>query len=221
VTHTANGLTILTATVTLPRTGVWHADVATTVAEPSALTGPVVLSLGEGALTLRGTPIRPAQVWRGQLRARLAGGAAGFGTILKPQGFRYTTGRIVALDILSGAGEQLSSTADSAALATIYPTYTRLAGPADAALGILAARLDIAWRVLPDGSTWLGRESWPASALTDDQVLASHPEDGRCLLGVELPTALPGTTFVGQRIGRVVHHLTADKIRTELFFDNG
>jgi hypothetical protein len=218
---TANGLTLLAATITLPRVGVWHADLAAAGADPSVLTGAVVLQLGDGGLALAGTSIRPASVWRGQVRARIAGGAAGFGAVLPAKAYRYVTGRILAMDILAGAGEQLSPTADGSMLATILPAYARLEGGAGAALYTLVAVLDASWRVLADGSVWIGREQWPACPLTDDQMMDLAPEDGRASFGVELPSALPGTTFEGQRIGRVVHRLTADKIRTELFFDNG
>ena len=50
---TANGHNVLEATVTLPRTGVWHADLIVDTQNAADVTGPIGLSLVDGLRAVR------------------------------------------------------------------------------------------------------------------------------------------------------------------------
>jgi hypothetical protein len=69
------------------------------------------------------------------------------------------------------------------------------------------------WRILSDGTLWVGTESWPTAsgAFT---VISQNPADASWFLGVDFPFVLPGTQLdgVGQ-VGRVEHQIEPSKIR--------
>lgn len=222
MSSTANGFTILGATVTLPRSGPWHADLVVATDDPSKITGAVALSLVDDALLLQGTTWRDAGAWRDVVRARVVGGRAGLRTALEAGSYRQSTVRTVLLDILGAAGERVSPTVSEALLDSEVDDWVRLASSASsagAALQSLANDLGVPWRVLPDGTVWLGEETWPEAPVFDYVILDRRIESAEMTLGVEKPVLLAGTIFEGARVGRVVHRLGADRIRTDVYFD--
>ena len=214
---TANGKTVLEATVHLPRVGVWHADLIVDTPNASDVTGAIALSFVDGQLLLSGSSYRPPLVWRGLTRVRMAAGAAGLGTILGRQGYDNSPASVLVGDILAGAGEKLSGTAMSLSTRMAWARFAEQS--AGTALQAVVDELGATWRSLPDGTIWIGTETWPASPITDFHVLDQQPEDARLLLATSTPTLLPGTTFTGLQVGRVVYRASGDALRAEVFFE--
>lgn len=219
---TANGHSVLEATVTLVRSGVWHADLVVDTEAPSDVAGVVALSLFDGQLALSGSPARPPQVWRGVTRLRLVAGAAGMGIIPGPQGYSDAPASLIVGDILNAAGEKLSSTSMNLSQRM---AWSRLGDQsAGTCLGAIVDELGATWRMLADGTVWIGQESWPAWTVTDYQVTDAQPEDDRIEIVTGAPTLLPGMTFTpsglaGGNVGRVLYRVTSDAIRAEVFFE--
>jgi hypothetical protein len=91
--------------------------------------------------------------------------------------------------------------------------------PGGAALTALATELEAAWRVLPNGHVWIGAERWPDADAADAVLLGEWPAEGRALLGVDEPRLAPGTILQGKHVGRVIHRIHSNHVRTEVFFD--
>lgn len=148
---TLAGQTVARAMVTIPRFGVWWADVDLTT--PAALSGRVVLELGgvsfSGAVASGG----PAD---GKASYRIAAGAGGWGTVVPAAAYSDDAGVKVAsvlADVASAAGE----TFEGAPSDRVGPHYARQEGPASHVLGDLLPR---AWRVDFAGVTRAG--AWPS-----------------------------------------------------------
>jgi hypothetical protein len=221
---TLNGVPVFHGAICIPRVGAWTADL--TVDSATALTGACTLVI-DGGLTLKGTAV-PLQtgVWLDTARLRVVGGAGGLGKTAKPRHYRQTTARIVLQDLLTTAGEQLSATADLATLALSLPMWTTVAAPIGrmiaALLGDSRLPATTTWRVLPGGTLFVGRETWPDSGLanlTDYQDLAEQPEDAALELGVEAPRLLPGTTLGGRRVSYVEHKIDGNGARTCVYLE--
>lgn len=213
MTGTANGYTLTDAVITMPRTGAWTADI--TVAEPDAdLSGRVVLDVAGGLFS--GTT-RRSQSFSGRTAARVVGGADGLRARLLASGYTSTTAGLIFEGILSAVGETAAASISASVLATSLPRWTRLAGSASEALDRLAAKVGASWRVLADGSIWIGAESWPAAVAAD--VLSEDRENGRLLLAPTSAVLRPGQVLDGRRIGRVVHRWTPRGLRTEAYVD--
>jgi hypothetical protein len=183
---------VLQGSLSLPRSGLWTAEL--TVDSAADLDGAVTLSFDDGALSLAGTVLRSG-VTRDMLTLLVAGGAGGLSKIARPTFYGATSLRIVLGDLLRTAGETLSPTSSPAVLSHQLNGWTSEAIP----IGRLVARLiaevpGASWRALPDGSIWVGTETWPAST-TDFVLMQEEPARGELLLGVDSSPPTPGTVI--------------------------
>ncbi|HWL86345.1 MAG TPA: hypothetical protein VNO21_11115 [Polyangiaceae bacterium] len=212
---TLNGLTVIEGEVRLPRVGAWHADLR--VDAQSVPTGPVMLQSEDKALSLKGAIIRGA-VWQDTLAVRVIGGAGGLAKGLPSKFYRGIPLRIVLADIASESGESVSPSSDAGVLGTELETWSRIGGPAYVALAAIVESAQCVWRILPDGSTWLGQESWPSANLQYD-LLSQDPALGALVVGTVSPQIVPGTTLDGRRVSYVVHRIQARELRSEVFVE--
>jgi hypothetical protein len=209
----ANGADVLEARVQLPRLGAWHADLS--VDSDKALTGKVALSLNGFALS--------GFVHRGGVLAdtailRVVGGLGGLPRAIEAKAFRGTPVRTPLAYILQTAGETLSPRSDNGVLSTQLPVWVLQNGICAEALAMLVAQVDGAiWRVLPDGTVWVGLETWPASKLTDYDLLTTDPAAGKVLISADVPSVVPGTVFEGLKVSYVQHVIGEDALRTEVW----
>jgi hypothetical protein len=220
-----NGLSAMEATVTLPRIGVWHADLSMDAYAPQS--GKATITLG--TQTLIGSFARNGVDTARRLRARVVGGAGGLATVLQPRSYGAVPLKIPLSDALRDAGETLSPSADTSLLTTQLSAWSRMQASASAVIASLLQVIPNAvWRVLLDGTVWFGFESWPTTTLSDVFPMQSEPEKGRVTIASVVPALLPGTAFQfsvpGQGVQSVrasmVHHLVrATGLRTVIYAD--
>lgn len=220
---TINALSLVTALVSLPLNGAWHADVSVSPAQGDqgvALSGMVTIELD--GLTLVGTVVRSA-VDDSMIRARIVAGAGGMSSELKEAYYKGSpTVRKVVEDILRETGETLSGASSAAVLDTVIGTWQRERGPAGVALSRIVEAYGGSWRSLPDGTVLVvGPEGWPVVEPKHTQVPGGDPIQGSCRIAWPErtpPDVLPGITFLGQQVSYVVHELAPGGLRTELRF---
>lgn len=195
---TLGGATVTRCVVHMPQRGVWCADVdLDTEAAPS---GRVSL-VADGGPTWSGTVIDGA-VSHGLWRGRLVGGAGGLRGELGPRAYRDARLADVLTDALADAGEALAAGAGE--LGAAAPLWQRVRGSCARTVGLVADAHGYGWRVLGDGSVWLGAESWPALALADVSVLDVDPLRRVYTLSGETLAVRPGVTLPLEHEGRVV-----------------
>lgn len=209
----ANGYRVSRATITLPRIGVWHADLDVEIDDASKVGDSIRLSLAEGALELRGTA-RRAGVYGSHTAVRMVGGAGGFLQSLDAKYYRSIPARIPVNEALAAGKEKLSESADAGKLGTQLAFWTRPEGTVGDAFQVLVNELNATWRVLADGTVWLGDEKWPDSKTKQVHILDEAPEAGRLTLSSEAPDLLPGTVLDGRKISRVEHSIAPSSIIT-------
>jgi hypothetical protein len=210
---------ILRGVVTLPRQGVWHADLVIDADE--APTGQVSLRIGS-SLTLVGTVLpQGSGVFAGEVRVRVVGGQGRLGTELPPRWYQGAPRELPLRDLCDEAGERLSTTTDATLLAEVLsPGWARVRGTASAALGRLLEGTGASWRILPDGSLWVGPETWPAATgMADLVVMDEDRSRGRLVVVSEAPTLLPGQTLRGDRVSDVEITIEPEQIRIEAWLE--
>ncbi len=209
MTSRLSGKTVLSAEVTVPRIHAWHADLIIDSVE--TVSGAVTLDF-EG-LSFVGTVLR-AGVYAGRLGVRMVGGAGGLTTELPARSYIETSVGTVLADILRESGETLSATSDASILAAGLMKWHREVGPASHALVNLLDKVGATFRVLRDGTIWVGVTSYPVVSpthvLVDEDWVA-----GIITIAPDAPELEPGTTFLGQKIELVVHRLLPKSLRTE------
>lgn len=219
-TLTVAGFPVVRGRVTVPRVGPWHAEVRLDADAPPS--GAVALSWGDGAATWSGyvLPTRSGTyATGGPSQVRLVGGAGGLGRALDGASYRSTTPRVVLGQILAAAGERLSGTSPAATLDRSLARWSRSAGTAGAQVDRLALALGVLWRVLPDGSVYVGPSPGGAVDLgAQGSVTRRVPAERLVTVATDAPWTLQvGQTVEGLVVDQIVHHLDPERIRSDLW----
>ncbi len=210
---TLAGRRVLSGQLVRPSIGVWHADLA--VDGPDALSGAQTLAT-EAGTTLKGTVAR-AETEDGVLRVRLVGGAGALGREPPAKGFRTVALRTLLADTLSAVGEALSASSDAAAMGSTVSVYARPARPAAATVADWAARKGLAWRLLADGTVWLG--SAAKTAFKGEARVLRRDGDRRSLVVALEDFALgPENSLEGFALGTVIYAIRPDSLRAECLY---
>jgi hypothetical protein len=215
---TLNGRAVLRGTLSLHRTGAWRARLEV---DGSELVSGAVTVVAEGGARFRGVVTAAGDAGE-RIDLEVWGGAGGLTRSVPPQFYRGAPLRLPLGDVLRAAGETLSPRSDRGALEVLLPRWALAATTGTAALDALVATVAGAtWRVLADGTVWVGRETWPAVAVEHD-LLSEAPARDQVVIGAtHLPTALvPGVTFLGRRVSVVHHVLEPDSLRTTVLFES-
>lgn len=207
------GRRVLSGQLLRPRIGVWSADLVVDGDEP--LSGRVTLST-EAGTTFVGTAAR-AEPDDGTLRVRLIGGGGGMGKSPPAKSFRQVPLSTVLADTLSAVGETLSPSSDSSATASRVDTYQRMQRPASHTLGEWAGLRGLAWRVLLDGTVWLGAQTrTPFKA--EARVLKRDGTKRSLLVATEDLALGPEHSLDNLLVGCVEYQIRPDSLRAEVLY---
>lgn len=219
---TIGGQPVSEARPTWPLTGAWHIDAL--VASADELTGSVEVDFN-GALTARGTVLTGGTFVFAD-RIRILAGAGGWVTPCTPKFYQGATLGTILRALLSAASETLSSTSSAAALAVVLPSFS----VSSAALGanvralMAYAQADTSYRFLPDGSFWVGPETWPEYG-EDYHVVDQVPQERRIDVGSNSPALIAGQSIVTPegatlRINRVETSLSVLTLRQRAWWQS-
>lgn len=211
----AGGAPLLTAEVTMLSTGAWHAQLG--IDSEQEPTGPYVFRIG--AVEFRGTivPGRSGH-FGGRTKLRIVGGAGGLSKTLKARNYSGGTHTVRQIldDILRETGESLSSQSDAAVLGTRLAAWHRTEFTAKECLDALIGHAGASWRILRDGTLWVGVDTWP-EVTPDGELIDEDWSDGVITVSSDDPTGVPGVTISGQQVEQVVHRLDERGIRTDFY----
>lgn len=203
------GLPILAADVAMPYIGCWHID-----GEASGEQAPTgSKTFVDHDIVFECTIVR-ATVIGGRVKFRAVGGKGKMSTTVPARHWVKPQVGTVVRDILAACGETLSSTVEASVLSARVDQWKRNEGPASRALQAICDNQGLIWRVLRDGTVWLGVESYPVT--TVKHVLIDEDwSAGIIEIAPEAPDLLPGVTFRDQRIQYVVHQIRSGSLRSE------
>lgn len=213
---TLNALPLLSLHLVVPRVGAWTADV-----EVDGDAGPAdgaAATLDLDGRVWRGTVVRGAAPY-GRWSGRVVGGAGGLMRDLPAVALANTTLRAVLEEALRAAGETIAPTSD--ALTAAVARWHRTRAPGSTAVAEVARAAGLPWRVLADGTVWVGAETWAALAVADVDVMGREPVVGCTeLAGDAALDILPGRTVTldgaAVRVGGVTHRLDGVALRTSV-----
>lgn len=222
---TINGVTVLNGTVLMPLVGIWTADLV--IDQPNGQgfdAGTKVTISSADGFELSGVvaPDRTGD-FLDAVHVRVLGGAGGMAKTATPRS--YVQPSAFVRDVLSGlardSGETISDTISSNIGQTNLIAWATTAVPVTQALLSLIEIVSPGsnWRILANGSLWLGAESWPASNTTFE-ILTENPAERSFQLGVETLSIVPGVSLSGVgNVNQVQHQLSADAIRSVVWTD--
>jgi len=208
---TLNGITVLEASIHLPRIGVWWADIV--LDGDVSLAGTATLSYPGWSEDVVGAVADGGETKHGRIPLRMVGGAGKLAEDLPAKAYQGAPVLLPVRDVLEEAGEELSSSVTSG-LDLVLNHWVRTARPAHQCLGMLARKAGFAWRFLPDGTFWFGDENWPEASITYD-LMDEQPEQDAVLIATD-DLLLPGTTFRSRHVERVC--VSPHESRTKVWF---
>jgi len=215
MTASANGRDILNAVITEPRVGGWNVELD--VDSDEAFSGPVTITVD--GVQWKGAAVR-GDTYAGRTHARMVGGAGKLATVLDAKHYINPTLYTVLADIAMGAGETLSENCDPALRSRVVSRYVRTRSSAGLQLKELAEQAGMSWRVLRDGTVWVGNPDWERVTPQYDET-DKAPSIGLMVIAPDAPSVEPGKTFAGKRVSRVVTRVAAAGLRQEITFDDG
>lgn len=215
---TANGVPVHRGRVTMLRRGPWRAELETVSLDADELAGPVTIVIA--GVTLQGTadPSRTGTDAGGSTSVLVVGGAGGLDDELEPQGYTATDVGTVLGDILGGAEEVLSPSVASSVLVAPLVRWTRVRGAAQAQLDTLTNYLGLSWRVLDDGTVWVGEETWPEAPTRGLVTREEDPRTAQVDVDVDAPSLRPGQSLAGRNIQAVAFELSPGGLRASVDF---
>jgi hypothetical protein len=213
--QTLNGYPLLQAIITEPQSGRWTATVE--VSTETAPVDPVEISFDDGAVVLVGA-IHGGGVESGRWLGRIVGGTGGLSTELTSKAYRAMPLQIVLDDIISETDETLATTATSLITRTV-PHWHRQIGYGTRAMSALADAVGMVWRVLRDGTIWIGVDTFPAVSVDATWTqLHAFPDLGMVEIAPgDAPLVGPGVTWNGVSVGTVLTRLDGGVLRQEVW----
>lgn len=223
---TCNGIAVISGQVERPLTGVWTADLVLDQPDGSGFSpGTKVTLAADNGYTLNGVvdPHRTGD-FLDAVHVRILGGAGGMGNtstarnLVQPGAFVRDVLNALAID----SGESLSSTVDAGFLSSNLTAWSVIGG--NPVSQNLRALLNIVepgfnWRILADGTLWMGSESWPRASGTYE-VMTQNPADGSYEIGVDSPFVVPGTNLANVgHVSRVLDTITAGRLRSRIWVE--
>jgi hypothetical protein len=212
----ASGVLLTSAEVTMQTQGPWFADVELDLPDDQDVPdGPFRFEI-EGVEFVGAVKPERSGRFAGRTHLRVVGGAGGLEAQLSARNYAggVTRHRTVVSDILRDSGETLSSESDAAILDTQITGWHRSECTGRQALDQICAKASCTWRVLRDGTVWVGNDGWPDTQ-PSGTVLDVHHGDGFVLSAPDVPDSVPGQVIEGHRVVQVVHRLDERGLRTE------
>lgn len=216
---TVGGADVIQGRIHMHLRGAWWGDFK--LEGGNAPTGSVQVVAANG-LTLTGF-VRSSGSFLNQSHVKVIGGAGGLIKAVPPKSFQNAQLRDPLSVVMSASGETLSSTIASSVLSASLPAWSIFQAHAGQVLEELcfaaasALGVPVNWRVLADGTIWIGTETFPPATLPDpDDVVDQFPAGGRFVLAVVTPSLLPGVflTDIGANVLGVDHWIEAEQVQT-------
>lgn len=215
-TGTLNGENILRASVTIPRCGIWYADIE--IATPKKLDpGDAKVQIAD--LELTGTLLDKGGPYATRGYYSVIGGKGGWQKPLKAQAHRSQAG-VKFASIVTDAAKQASETLGSIPDKRVGPAFV---WPCDGAE--LARVLDLvapeAWYVDEKGVTQFGARA-ASTWSVNHRLLDAKPDRNWVLVSAEsIAALLPGAQLEGLEAATVRHELTSQRLQTLVWGTEG
>lgn len=200
---TIRGKDVVGGELTLPLLGVGTASLDVNATDLPLGAAQLVYSVGGKATTYAGTIVE-SNAFGGRVKVRFVLGAGKLGNELPALGYGANVpAATVVRDVVVSAGETLADGVSAELVDLVLPTWHRAKGTGNRALQTLAEHLGIGFRLLANGTVWLGKETWPQFTAPFEEK--GPDENGVAVYAPKAPDLVPGVNLGGKRVSTVVH----------------
>lgn len=132
----------------------------------------------------------------GRVSCMIAGGGGGLSKKVPAKMYDYSLQLQLPLrEILASVGETLSSTSTQSILTKQLQNWTRMNQDADELINSLSDQVKAVWRILPDGSLFIGNDTWTTQDAFDYTLISQDPVCSFAKLSVTSVDLMPGKRF--------------------------
>jgi hypothetical protein len=216
-----NGSTVLKLRLLAPIAAAWIADAESS--SDTNITGAAKIT--DGTNEWKGTIIRSGVV-AGVCSMLVVGGSGGLRKGARAQSYTGAGARQIVTDILNEAGEKPAQKALTApALRTVLQHWTRLGNTAmrpvtyGEQLAHVLEHVGATWRVLPDGTIWIGSPTFVAAKPAGLVEIIREPAHERVNVELDGLDLLPDTSLKGDRVGDVEYRVDANGIKATYWLE--
>lgn len=223
---TLNGQPVIRADHKQPYSGAWTAEIELDT-DTRPLGAASLVLLGR---TWQGTVIAdPADSTNalsgdsgGWFRCRIVGGAGGLQKPVTPT--EWSQGALVQTVltyILGAGGEVQAATISTDLLGKVLPQWSIATSTVGEALSAFAETLGVIWRVLDDGTIWLGSPNMQPVTAPDYILTDINPEMGAAEMDLNDSSLAVDQIIDGLTIRQVIYSWTTDKMRALVTYSPG
>lgn len=205
---TLNGARVTRCRVSIPKHGLWWAEVE--CASSDVLTGAVTLVLDD--LTLKGTVISGGES-DSRLRYRIAGGAGKWGKTIPSEAYANDLGVKVST-VVGDAARACGESVGTLPTTSVGPAFVRASAPASQVLDAVAPK---GWYVDELGVTQIGARAKVTYTGTAPRISTNAARGTVVLAPAAIATLLPGAVVDGVEAVDVEHVLEDGKLRTTIW----
>lgn len=200
----------------LPKIGAWMAnDVLVDTDQEFNIGDSITMNFLDQ--TFKGT-VLDTGVYRGFQQCTIIGGSGKFPDQLESSSYNSIPLGQIVNDIARKTNHTVSTTSDQNLLNHNLVGWNILKMKASLALVKLLESQGAIWRILPDGTLWVGYESYTPLNTNDFLVIEKFPEQARWNVYNEDYLVQPLSFLDGNNIQQVEYYVAADDLQQTLFF---
>lgn len=208
-----SGRAVTSGRIHFPQLGAWSATV--TLDGTEALPVGLRATLSIGGVPFVGTVTVCESDSGNSVTATMLGGAGGLGSAVDSKGYYQTPVTAVVADALSVGGETLSSLSDQSILGSFKAHWTRRAGKVSEAVAAVIG--GAVYRVLPDGTVWIGTDVF-APAVTTGKFISENPNEQRIEVAMQAADVLPGQSYREREVNEVTYAVDSSSLRATVAY---
>lgn len=200
----------------IPKIGAWMANDVLVDSDDSFNVGDSV-TMNFLDTTFKGT-ILDTGIYRGFQRCTIIGGSGKLPDYLESASYNSVPLGQVVRDIARKTDHQVSTKADQNVMNSNLAGWTILKMQASLALEKALQVTDSIWRILPDGTLWVGGESYTPLNPDDFTIIERFPEEARWNVYNEEYLIQPLTSFLGNEIQQVEYFINNNDLTMYIYF---
>lgn len=215
MSYSINGELITRGRLTLRLAGAWDAELW--LGSDIEVAGPAVVDVAGVQFVGTATSGKDSG---NRVSVRVVGGAGGLSSTVTAIAFAQATRGTILQAALGSGGETLSPLSDSTVTGGLLAHWSIASGTVAEAVRRLVEHASATWRVLPDGTIWVGVDVFPP--VEPEHVLISEsPVNQRLVVAVDTASILPGTTFRGRHVSSVEYTISHRSMRASVSYAEG
>jgi len=214
--YLVDGIPLVECHLIIPKIGAWIAnDVLVDTDTPLSLGQAVTMNFMDR--TFKGT-VLDTGVFEGYQRCTIIGGSGKLSSYLESTPYNSTTVGQVLRDIARKTSHTVSTSIDQTLLNSNLASWNIIRMKAALAITKLLSEIGAIWRILTDGTLWIGKEVYTPLNAQDFTVLEEFPEEARWDIYNEDYLIDPLTSLSGNNIQQVEYFVKDNELKMSVYF---